>query len=149
MNRQHFLQEIESALRNECEELDSALLSLKHDIENDTKSSAGDKFETAREMAQQERVKLESAKATKLQFLNQLKQLDKEGIPEKIVPGTFVRTNHGLFLLGLPVGKIVFENDDSCFGLGLNSPISKLLMDKKINDSFTLQERTYEVLELC
>ena len=58
MNKLALIEKCLTDLDSSIAEMKSSLQSLEEDMQNDTKSSAGDKFETSREMMSQEREKL-------------------------------------------------------------------------------------------
>ena len=145
MNRTAILDQVGTYLQQQIAFIDQELTALVSDLGNETKSSAGDKFETAREMIQQERVKLEQSKAQKILMFAALNQL-KEKTPSSVVQsGSVISTNKGIFVLGLAIGKVQSDNNPVIFGLGLNSPLAKELLNKSVNDTFELSGIVYTI----
>lgn len=109
----------------------------------ETKGSAGDKHETSRAMAQIElenagKVLLEAEKNCTL-----FKNLS-DFPSKKIALGSLIYTNLEIFYISLGLGKIEF-NEEIIFCLNMNSPLGKILSDKKIGDSFTFNSKNYEI----
>lgn len=148
MNRTEILDQIGNHLHRQITYIDNELAELVSDLSNETKSSAGDKFETAREMIQQERVKLEQSKAQKTMMFAALNQLKEKSNSPVVHPGSIIQTNNGIFILGLALGKIRLENNSVIFGLGLNSPLAKDFLNKSTGDTFELNGIVYQIDQL-
>lgn len=114
---------------------------------DETKSSAGDKYETGRAMMQLEIEK----NATQLEeALKQKKILDAINIdaqPLKIQNGSLVRTDNGNFFLAISVGMVVIE-DKSFAVVSAQSPIGSKLIGLKSGDSFSFGNKTYKVTQV-
>lgn len=114
---------------------------------NETKSSAGDKFETSREMMQQEEDKLS---ANLKQLLLQQKELDLIKIkPENRVNiGALVSSNLGLYMIAVGLGKVNFNNK-TFYVISPISPVGKLLLSKKVGDLITFNSRNIQILNIA
>lgn len=114
---------------------------------NETKSSAGDKFETSRAMMQgeEERNKIQLAKA--LDLHRQLAQIDITKTSETVVLGSLVFTNQGTYFLSLGFGKIVLEGI-TYFAISVASPIGQLLFGKSENDSVNFRGKVIEIKKI-
>lgn len=114
---------------------------------NETKSTAGDKYETGRAMMQveQEKTELRLNEAHKLKaILNRISTTDTH---EEIQLGSVVITNTAAYFISVGVGKIQAQNQ-IFYAISPESPIGKLLMYKKANDHFIFQENKRTVLVL-
>ena len=110
--------------------------SIKSAIEsrdNDTKSSAGDKHETARAMVQIEIDKSEDQLKKTIDLQSELLSLNLEKEHKKIDKGCLVVTNSETFFISIGLGKILF-NDSMYYAISLVSPIGALLKDKVVGD---------------
>ena len=103
---------------------------------SDTKSSAGDKFETSREMAQIEIHKIESEISKTQQFISELFS--------KVTQ--FIITDKGAFLISIPFGKLIL-NDEKIFCISKNAPITKYLINTKKNNSFFYNDMKYNIID--
>ncbi|MEJ7610404.1 MAG: hypothetical protein WKF88_04420 [Ferruginibacter sp.] len=89
--------------------LQQVLADLKESGTNETKSTAGDKHETALAMLQIEqantRAQLEDAAAKKVQ----LQKINPESVTLTVLPGSLIKTNRGYLYLSVAAGKINIE----------------------------------------
>lgn len=127
---------------------EEALAQAREASNDDTKSSAGDKFETTREMMQQDISRNESllADAQKnLQLLNSIKDLpagDRVHLGDRVKNGSLVYTSQGAFYISISAGQLSIEKD-VFFAISAASPIGQLLIGKKTGDTFTFNGKTY------
>lgn len=113
--------------------LKQQLHDLVEGAKNDSKSTAGDKHETARAMMQIEQEKL-SNQLTLLQQQEQvLQRIDPDAKSEVVINGSLVKTNKGWIYISIPLGKVVVDgNDVMC--LSAQSPLGMKLMGKKTSE---------------
>lgn len=114
---------------------------------DDTKSSAGDKYETGREMMQQEtnRNLTQLNEANKLNVI--LNQISTSGHSETVDAGSVVMTNNGKFYLSISAGTLSL-NGQSYFAISPGSPIGLKMKGCKAGDEFSLNGKVYKVLEV-
>ena len=116
---------------------------------NDTKSSMGDKYETGREMLQQEInnlqvqlnevLKQQDFLKTSFDKLRMTKKFDKA---EK---GAIVKTERGLFFISVSLGEINFDNQ-KIICISPESPLAKAMNGKQKGDSFSLNNMNQKIL---
>ena len=104
---------------------------------SDTKSSAGDKFETSREMAQIEIHKIESEILKTQQFISDLFSKDIQ----------FIITDKGTFLISIPFGKLMVSRTE-VFCISKTAPITSPLINTKVSASFDYRGVAYNVLDI-
>lgn len=123
-------------------------IDAKESRNNDTKSSAGDKYETGRAMMQQEMDQAEKRLAQIKALKNELNRLPLEETSNKVIPGSFIKTTSGLFFIGVSLGKVEI-GDQVVFAISTASPLGKLLHAKKVGDLilFNGQEQTIELIQ--
>lgn len=114
---------------------------------NETKSSAGDKHETGRAMAQLETEKLTAQLSEALKLKQSLAQINPELIAKIGSLGSIVYTNKGNFYIAASIGKIEVENE-LFFAISPASPIGKLLLTKKEKESFSFNGNIYTILSI-
>ena len=103
---------------------------------NDTKSSMGDKYETSREMLQQEINNLQIQLNEHLKSQKILKNINPN--PHKIVTlGSLVETEKGKFFIAVSLGEITF-NQEKIFVISAESPLAKAMNGKKTGESFVV-----------
>ncbi len=148
-------QALKGEIFNIClEALSAKLVELKVEVEqlrvsiaNDPKSSMGDKYETSREMMQQEINRLEQQIALTGQQVFNLKTINLDKIYNIIQKGSLVKTSIGLFFIAVSYGEVKTATK-SCFVISEVAPLAKLLLKKKIGDTFELNKNLVEVFEI-
>ena len=116
-------------------------------IEEDTKSSAGDKYETSREMANSEREKLylqieESRKS--LALLNTL-SLDK---PKVIGLGSLVKTNREWIYIAISLGQVKL-GEDKVLVISPVTPLGQEFINKGKGETVSFNRKLYKILGIC
>jgi transcription elongation GreA/GreB family factor len=145
MNKSSLLDIIKSKLSEKIQTLEK-LIAETRASSNDTKSSMGDKYETGREMLQQEINNLQ------IQLNEVLKQQDflKTVLPkqsDKAEKGAIVKTAKGLFFISVSLGEITCENQ-KIICISPESPLAKAMFGKQENESFSLNNMNQKIIEI-
>ena len=129
------------------DDLSDRIKQLQSESNNETKSSAGDKYETARAMLQLEKDKAghQLSEITKLKSV--LQQLSRIEENDTIGLGSIFRLQSGIFYLSVSLGKIKTD-DMEYYCISAVSPLGKMLLGKKVGDSVSLNNKKFSVLEL-
>lgn len=130
ISREEIFEEINTQLRQKVLESQEYLEGLLVSRNNDTKSSAGDKYETGRAMMQQEIDRAEDRIQHLRKQLNELERLQKSKQNGTCQPGAVVQLGYELFLLGPAIGKLEF-NSEIIFSISMASPLGQLLSGKE------------------
>ena len=110
---------------------------------NDTKSSMGDKYETSREMLQQEINNLQIQLNEHLKSQKILKNINPN--PHKVVSlGSWVETDKGKFFIAISLGEIFF-NQEKVFVISTESPLAKAMSGKKVGETFIVNNLTQTI----
>ena len=136
-------EELEERLKLSTQAYNDALESRN----NDTKSSAGDKYETSRAMMQQEMDNAEISINQAKVFMNELNRLPLEEDSDVVISGSLVETNTGIYFLGLSIGKVIVENQ-IVYAVSTASPLGKLLLNCKVGDKINLNNSEQEILRI-
>ncbi len=124
-----------------------AIEGLKEDLENETKSSAGDKYETGREMINIEWNKL----SIQLKENDRLQQIffriENQNPTEEVRLGSLVRTSTANYFLSAPIG-IVTAGSDAFFAIGINSPVARLMLGLKAGEEFSFNGKKAKILQI-
>jgi transcription elongation GreA/GreB family factor len=124
--------------------LQQNLADLKESGANETKSTAGDKHETALAMLQIE----QANKRTQLQeALEQKAVLEKIAAvtnTTKIVHGSLVKTSKGFFYMSVALGKAV-EDDVAVIAISPQSPLGAKFMGLCVHDAVEINGNAYLV----
>ena len=125
------------AIESRIQHAEEALVQARDASRDETKSSAGDKYETTREMMQQDidRNSTQLYEAKKLSF--QLEQSRDAEIADKIVPGALVKTSRAWMYLAVSIGKLQI-GQFSVFVISPASPVGRALIGKTMGDKFTI-----------
>lgn len=146
MNKKAFFEHLSNSLSEKIARLQLDIADLQKDISEDSKSSAGDKFETSREMAQQELGKLSTQLNEQLRIKSLIENQSIEK-PTQAQLGAIVETNKGLFLLGIPIGTTSFEGKN-IVGIGLGAPLGQLMLHKKKKDRILFNNQEFILEEI-
>lgn len=130
-----------------ADDLKVAIKSTRDSSNNDTKSSMGDKYETSREMLQQDINRLEKQLAHTNLLLFNLRGIKFKSIKNTIELGSLIHTTLGTFFLTVSLGEVVFNNQRLVL-ISIASPLGKQLNGKKEGDFFSLNNKQQQVLEL-
>ena len=116
----------------------------QYSANEETKSSAGDKYETGRAMAQLEIEKntTQLREAERLQGM--LQAIHKDLVSEIIIPGSLVTTSNGMFYISISIGLIEIDKTPY-FIVAPDSPIGKLFMGKKAGDTVSWNSNVYAI----
>ena len=136
--KQQLIQKITDELHAKAEEIRKDWALAKESRDNDTKSSAGDKFETGREMMQIEINKSEVQLHKTLLLINEVEKINTHSTSKTVRYGSIVQTNLGNYFLAVPFGKTILNNT-IYFAISLASPIAKALQGKHVGDEILFQ----------
>ena len=113
---------------------------------NDTKSSMGDKYETGREMLQQEINNLQRQLNESLQQQSWIQKISGEP-SSKVQTGALVKTDKGLFYISASVGEVIFENQ-KIMTVSAESPLVKAMTGLTKGQNFFVNTVSQAVEEI-
>ena len=142
MDKKLIVSHLEVVLKGQISELSIEINSVNEEIAKETKSSAGDKFETSREMMNQERGRLEERMAHLKRQFNVLMGFQQDKVSTLVENGALVATASHLLFFGLAFGKLII-NDKVVMVLSLNSPIGKAFVSKQKGDLITFMNQQH------
>lgn len=140
------LKELSFVLKNKLAELEKMLSGLEGSSQNETKSSAGDKYETAIEMLKQEQNKVLSQIQITKTMVGAL-QLIKSIPSIQAGLGAIVKTKDMIFFISVSLGKITFQ-DQEIFCLSPQAPIAKALLGKLKGEQVVFNEKTIVIEDI-
>ena len=147
MMREKLLAKCVDYVEERVSRLQSSIKDLEHDLGNETKSSAGDKYETSREMINTEITKLQN----QLQSFKKLKEvlavIENRKASTTVQLGSIVKTSAANYFISIPVGEIMVE-EEKFYAIGLNSPIGKLLLGKQEGEKFIFQQKEFSIKKI-
>ncbi|MFC5282667.1 hypothetical protein [Pedobacter alpinus] len=145
--KQQVFEKCDIVLNTKVEELQTDVVQLRLGIANDSKSSMGDKYETSREMMQQEINRLEQQISINKQQLFMLKSSKTVQQSSHITKGSLVETSIGNFLIAASFGELKLK-EFSCFVISEAAPIAQLLMGKSNNEQIEINKKQVNILNV-
>lgn len=145
MNKENLNQFIKDKITEKIRNLEN-IISETRASSNDTKSSMGDKYETGREMLQQEINNLQIQLNEVIKQRDFLKTISVKN-SEKAEKGALVKTEKGLFYISVSLGELLFENR-KIICISPESPLAKAMNGKTKNDLFTVNNISQTILEI-
>jgi uncharacterized protein (DUF342 family) len=142
MNKQSLLDLLKEKVQEKEMNLEK-LIAETRASNSDTKSSMGDKYETSREMLQQEINNLLSQLNVVLQQKEILKSIHQKS-SEKVEKGALVVTNKGKFFISISMGEIVLGSDNF-FCISTDTPLAKAMMGRSVGDIFNIHTTQYTI----
>lgn len=144
---------IKNSLYNQCleivnvklEAVQQNILELQEALSSETKSTAGDKYETGRAMLHLEREKagLQLAEITKTKTV--LSKLPFKKTSASICLGSLVITSQNHYFIAVSLGELKL-NGMAYYAISPSTPIGQLLLGKWINDSFVFKGITQRIV---
>lgn len=144
MNKANVIATCRQLLNEKVELLENAISEATQSRDTATKSSAGDKHETARAMVQLEIEKLGGQLSQAQVMLRGIDQIDATQELTTASVGALVVTTKGTFFLGPGLGKIEIA-DETLFCVSMSSPIGQLMMGKTVGEEFQFQSSMTEI----
>ncbi len=134
-------------VQNRMQAAEDAFRAAEQASNDDTKSSAGDKYETGRAMMQQEKDRntIQLNEASKLMVA--LNLIGTKNTSPIVETGNLVITDNGKFYLAISAGTWVVDGV-SYFAVSPASPIGMKLKGLKVGDGFELNGKGYVIEEI-
>lgn len=124
--------------------LQKVLTDLKESGANETKSTAGDKHETALAMLQIEQANTRGQMQEVLLQKAALEKIDSTVSAQMIVNGSLIKTNRGYFFMSTALGKAMVENI-TVMALSPQSPLGQKLMGLKAGATAAINDIDYVI----
>ena len=125
--------------------IQAAINAAQESANSETKSSAGDKYETGRAMAQNERdrnlVQLQQAR----QLLAELQRINPDLPCDAVRPGALVNTSLGHFFISISAGKLPLDGTDY-FAVSAAAPVAAALSGKRAGEQVVFNGKPVKVL---
>jgi len=132
---------IEQRISNAQEAINVA----KESANDDSKSSAGDKHETGRAMAQLEQEKSGQQLKEAEELKKTLEKMNVGNTSDSIQIGSIVLTNKGNFFIAVPVGKLIVDKE-SYYAISIGSPLGAKIKNLRNGTEFDMNGIVYKIL---
>ena len=136
----HYLQ----LINNKIKMLQNVLADLKESCSNETKSTAGDKHETALAMLQIEQANTSSQLNEALSQKAVLEKINPAICTTIIVNGSLIKTNRGFLFLSIALGKAVIGHIPVT-ALSQHSPLGQKLLGLSVKDTAEINQTKYVI----
>lgn len=145
--KEQIILHLQQLIQNKIEAIQSNQNSINESRLNETKSSAGDKYETGPAMLQQEEDKNKMQLQNALDLNEVLSKLNTEKIHDKVDLGSLVVSNLATYFFSIGLGKIEINNS-TIYCISLQSPIGIALQNKKVGDKVMFQNNEIVLKEI-
>ncbi|MBL0329305.1 MAG: 3-oxoacyl-ACP synthase [Bacteroidetes bacterium] len=133
-----------AAVEQRIQNAQAAIAVAQESANDDTKSSAGDKHETGRAMAQLEQEKSAHQLNEALELKKILEKINPDFKADSVQLGSVVLTDKGHFFIAIPVGKLVLDSV-TYFAISITSPIGSKIKNLRPGDSFEMNGMHYKI----
>jgi hypothetical protein len=131
-------------INDKVQQLQKVLDDLKESGSNETKSTAGDKHETALAMLQIEQANTRGQMKEVIAQKDTLEKINPSIAAKIIVQGSLIKTNRGYLFLSIALGKAVVEGVH-VIALSPQSPLGIKLMGLQAGDRTAINDNTYVI----
>ena len=145
ISKQRIKEECLHLVNAEIEQLKEAIAAVQGSSNNETKSTAGDKHETSKAMAQIEVERLNKQLEKQLVIRSAFNKVNSESKLDKTGFGAVVNTTAGSFFISAGLGKIEVD-EILLFVISPVSPIGKELINKKEGEKFLFKGKEEKIL---
>lgn len=148
---------LKQALYAACERLiqdriavtEAAMRAAQESANSETKSSAGDKYETGRAMAQNERDRHAVQLHETRRLLAELGRIDPTVPCDTVRPGALVTTSLGRFFVATSAGKLSVAGEEEWVAMSAAAPLATALAGHRAGDEVVFNGRPVRVLAVA
>ena len=142
--KQKIFSHYRQVLNEKISSLQLVLSDLKESGANETKSTAGDKHETALAMLQIEQANTRGQLKEVVDQRNLFDRIDPSISSGVIVNGSLIKTNRGWLFLSVAAGKAIVDGN-TVIALSPQSPLGQKLMGKREGDGVEVNNTRYVI----
>jgi transcription elongation GreA/GreB family factor len=135
---------VQKTINNKILAIQTILNDLKESGANETKSTAGDKHETALAMLQIEQANNRLQLQNLLEQNSVLSKIDFNTKHEIIQLGTVVQTNNAIYYICIALGKIMVDNQ-TVYAISTDAPLGKQLIGKKTGEQIIVNNIKHQI----
>ena len=133
-------------IQSRIDGLNNELRGFQAAANEESKSSAGDKYETGRAMMHLEKEKVASQLNQVLKQQKVLRELHPERKSEKVELGSLLSTDQGLFYISISLGLI--QTPEKVFCISPVAPLGAAFLGKKPGDLVSFNGKSYKIGEV-
>lgn len=120
---------------------------LEEALKPESRSCMGDKYETSRAMLHLEFEKISGQVEQFTSLRKTVSLIDQFSSLEDIGFGTVVKTTGANYFISVPAGEIT-AGGEKFYAVGINAPVAQVLSGKKEGESFTINGRTFTIIQI-
>lgn len=125
-----------------------AIVTAQRSANEETKSSAGDKYETGRAMMQLEIEKNTVQLAEAIKLKKALDEINPASLATSVVPGSLVITDQSNYYISISAGQLQIDSK-TYFAISPASPIGSLLKGLQVGDAFIFNAKTIRIEQIA
>lgn len=145
MNKVEILKQIHEKLASKIKTLQD-LISETRASNHETKSSMGDKYETGREMLQQEINHLQSQLRENLKLKQILAKISPQAC-KRVGLGALIQTENNYFYVCVSLGNLMFEGVKINL-ISVESPLAQAMQNKLSGEDFSLPQTSQKIINI-
>lgn len=134
-------------VHSRIDEIKLSIADVEKSLFSDTKSSAGDKYETGREMLQQDLDRYANQLLIANQDLQILNNIDLNRKYIDVRQGALIKTEKFYFFIGISIGQLII-NGNTVYIISSHSPIGKSLIGLTINEVIRFNNLDLQILNI-
>ncbi|WP_420315906.1 hypothetical protein [Ekhidna sp.] len=134
-------------LDRKISDLKSEIEEVRQSVITDSKSSMGDKYETGREVMNQERNRLNGQLDIFYNQLSSLKSIDPDLHISSVKHGSLVTSENGIYFISVPLGLIDVDGQ-KVFAISIGAPIAKSMEGKKAAETIDFGGKSFKLLDI-
>lgn len=142
--KEQLYQACQNLIASRIQGVEQAMQAVQADAAEETKSSAGDKYETGRAMIHLEMEKLSSQLDEFMKSKKALEQIDVQKTTATIQQGSVIKTDSHHYFLSVSIGQLSID-DDQYFCISPASPLGQLMLGKKKGDVITFRTQRFTI----
>ncbi len=145
-SKERIIQAFKEKLQDSLQSLQDAITQTEQALQDETKSSAGDKYETSREMLQADLDRLESQRKTLQNSLSLFSNnQENTGISSGSIAEISIDSQSHTLYIGPPIGNLQIENLE-IRSISVASPLGNVLLGKLPQEEFTWNGKSIRIL---
>jgi len=142
--KQELIDASRAMVSNKLHIIDAELEQLQNSANEETKSSAGDKYETSRAMLMLEKEKLFNQKEQLVKQMKSLQRVDFSKTFDKVASGALVETSTGNYFILSGIGEVTVSKV-SFFVVSPLAPVVQALLGKGTGDKIPFNGKLIEI----
>ena len=147
MQKQIIINACHDYFRNKINSLNVIINEVNESANSESKSSAGDKHETAKAMMQLEREKLGTQLKEAEEQLSEFEKINFNKTFQKIDQGNLIQTDKGYFFIAGSVGKLIVDSQ-TVFVISNKSPLAIKFSGQKQSDTVLFNDVAYLIISI-